>query len=58
MQILDIPIRKLIIDSGSEDETTSLAINNGFEVVNIKKNEFNHGGTRNRAVEILNTISA
>lgn len=53
MQILDIPIRKLIIDSGSKDETKSIAISNGFEVINIKKDEFNHGGTRNLAVEIL-----
>ncbi|WP_161568949.1 glycosyltransferase family 2 protein [Exiguobacterium sp. SH0S2] len=53
VQNLDIPIRKLIIDSGSKDETTAMATRNGFEVVEINKSEFNHGGTRNLAVEIL-----
>lgn len=52
-QILDFPIRKLIIDSGSQDKTILLAENNGFEIVKIQKKDFNHGGTRNLAVEIL-----
>jgi rhamnosyltransferase len=45
--------RKLIIDSGSNDETVKTAIINGFEVINISKSEFNHGGTRNKGIELL-----
>ncbi|MDA9555552.1 glycosyltransferase [Pelobium sp.] len=44
---------KLIIDSGSQDKTVQIAKKNGFEVINISKNEFNHGGTRNKAIESL-----
>ena len=45
--------RKLVIDSESADDTPSVAKAAGFDVVTIKKSEFNHGGTRQRAVEIL-----
>ena len=40
-----------IIDSGSNDDTVSTATNAGFHVLSINKDEFNHGGTRNLAVE-------
>lgn len=38
--------RKIIVDSGSTDDTVPLAIKYGFEVISIKKSEFNHGRTR------------
>ncbi|CAM3456381.1 rhamnosyltransferase [Rouxiella silvae] len=42
----------LVIDSGSRDETAVLAEQAGFKVVSISSQEFNHGGTRNLAVEL------
>lgn len=48
------PYRLLIIDSASTDQTTVLAESAGFEVVRISRSEFNHGGTRQWAVEYLN----
>ena len=53
MQKNDFHIEKLIIDSGSLDQTVNLATENGFKVVEIDKSDFNHGATRNMAVEIL-----
>lgn len=38
-----------VIDSGSKDDTTSIAEKAGFNVVTISSREFNHGGTRNKA---------
>lgn len=40
-----------VIDSSSSDNTVSVAISNGFNVLTIPGNEFNHGGTRNLAVK-------
>lgn len=40
----------IIVDSESLDNTVKLARDSEFEVLNIKKSEFNHGGTRNLAV--------
>lgn len=40
----------LIIDSGSSDSTVELAKNEKFEVIEIDSKDFNHGGTRNLAV--------
>lgn len=55
INLQDVKFRsKLIIDSGSKDETTKTAFVNGFEIHNINKKEFNHGGTRNKGVELLN----
>jgi len=48
------PYRLLNIDSASTDETASLAQDAGFEVVRIERSQFNHGGTRQWAVEHLN----
>jgi rhamnosyltransferase len=48
------PCRLLVIDSASTDETPSLAQDAGFEVVRIERSQFNHGGTRQWAVEYLN----
>ncbi|MFC3395018.1 glycosyltransferase [Brenneria rubrifaciens] len=41
-----------VIDSGSNDATTEIADGFGFNVINIDAKEFNHGGTRNQAVDI------
>lgn len=40
-----------VIDSGSKDGTATLAEQAGFNVMSISSMEFNHGGTRNLAVE-------
>lgn len=40
------PHRKIILDSGSSDDTVSLAEKNGFEILGIKKNDFDHGYAR------------
>ncbi|HFT1076404.1 glycosyltransferase family 2 protein [Escherichia coli] len=39
-----------VIDSSSKDETVSIAIEAGFNIVTIGGHQFNHGGTRNLAV--------
>lgn len=47
--------KKIIVDSGSTDKTVALAKQNGFDVININKSDFDHGRTRqllaNNAVE-------
>jgi rhamnosyltransferase len=40
-----------VIDSGSRDGTAALAEQAGFNVIGISSQEFNHGGTRNLAVD-------
>lgn len=45
--------RLLMIDSSSADATVSVAKQHGFEVMVIKKSEFDHGGTRAIAAEML-----
>ncbi len=47
------PERLIIIDSSSSDETVELARNAGFEVYSIPREEFNHGGTRQKSVDFL-----
>jgi rhamnosyltransferase len=47
------PQRLLNIDSASTDLTTALAQSAGFEIVRIQRAQFNHGGTRQWAVEYL-----
>jgi rhamnosyltransferase len=48
------PEQVLIIDSSSADGTAELASAAGFQVCSIPKEEYNHGGTRHLATEILN----
>ena len=48
--------QKLVIDSQSSDETVKLAKKNKFDVVQIAKRDFNHGKTRQLAVDCLNNI--
>ncbi|HBY7241214.1 TPA: glycosyltransferase family 2 protein [Klebsiella pneumoniae] len=40
-----------VIDSESKDDTVNIAKQNGFDVQIIPGSEFNHGGTRNRAID-------
>jgi rhamnosyltransferase len=47
------PHRSIIVDSASTDSTVSLARSAGFEVISIERSQFNHGGTRQSAAEIL-----
>lgn len=47
------PDVKLVIDSGSIDNTVEAAKSHGFTVQQIRKDEFDHGGTRQMAVERL-----
>ena len=48
-----IPQRLLVIDSASADQSVVFAQQAGFEIVRIDRSEFNHGGTRQWAVEYL-----
>lgn len=43
--------KKLIIDSGSTDNTVKIARQSGFEIIKITKAEFNHGATRQLLVD-------
>ncbi len=47
------PRRLLLIDSSSTDRTTELAEESGFELIQINRDEFNHGRTRQMAVQQL-----
>jgi rhamnosyltransferase len=47
----DLPEKVSIIDSGSGDQTVAIAKKEGFEVIGIDKRDFNHGGTRQYAIE-------
>jgi len=44
--------KKIIIDSGSKDDTVQQALDNGFEVVQISTSEFNHGKTRQQLIDL------
>lgn len=48
-----LPTRKLIVDSESTDETARLAKKFGIEVLRIERKNFNHGTTRQFALETL-----
>lgn len=45
--------RRLVIDSSSTDGTPTLAGKRGWEVLSIKRCEFDHGGTRQQALHHL-----
>lgn len=47
------PGQVLIIDSSSEDGTRELAEAEGYQVFRIDKRDFNHGGTRQLAVDLV-----
>lgn len=42
----------IILDSESNDNTVEIAKDMGAQVINIKRKEFNHGGTRNKAIDL------
>lgn len=46
-----LSIKKLIVDSESTDDTAKLAENFGLEVLTIPRKSFNHGATRQFALE-------
>lgn len=52
-----LPTRKLIVDSESTDGTTELAKSFGVEVLSIARKNFNHGATRQLALEHLLKIA-
>jgi len=47
------PEQVLVIDSSSTDGTADLARRSGFQVFSIPRTQFNHGGTRQLATELL-----
>jgi len=44
---------KIIVDSGSRDNTVAIARQFGFKIINISKSEFNHGATRQLLVNAV-----
>ena len=46
-----LPTKKLIVDSESTDDTVKIAKNFGLEVLTIPRKSFNHGATRQFALE-------
>lgn len=46
-------LRVCVIDSGSQDWTLELARKAGWEIEDIPNHEFNHGGTRQKALKFL-----
>lgn len=46
----------VIIDSGSDDGSLEVAQSSGFDVHQIRKNEFNHGATRQFAVNLAGSV--
>lgn len=52
IQTQDIEIQeKIIVDSGSNDDTVPLAKKYGFDVIQIEKSEFDHGKTRQKLID-------
>lgn len=49
----DLPLKKLIVDSESTDDTVKLAERFNFDVLPIRRKSFNHGATRQLALEYL-----
>jgi rhamnosyltransferase len=47
------PGQVLIVDSSSDDGTRELAAAEGYEVVRIDRRDFNHGGTRQFALDFV-----
>lgn len=47
------PDQRLLIDSASTDHTISLALEAGFRVRSIRREDFSHGGTRQLAADSL-----
>lgn len=47
------PVQAVVIDSGSSGPEIEESQKYGFEIIRIAKSEFNHGGTRQKAVQHL-----
>ncbi|SFR14255.1 glycosyltransferase family 2 protein [Desulfoscipio geothermicus] len=47
------PNRKIVIDSGSDDDTVNIAKKYNWEIVLISKEEYNHGATRQMGVKLV-----
>lgn len=46
-----MPDEIIVADSQSQDDTTDMARNAGYRVLEINRSDFDHGGTRNYALE-------
>ena len=49
------PTKVVIIDSASEDRSLRVWEAYGFETISVRRSEFDHGGTRNRAAKHADT---
>lgn len=49
------PSEVIVIDSSSSDETVTVAAQKSFLLSVIDPKDFNHGGTRNRAVKMISS---
>ena len=49
----DLPLTKLIVDSESTDDTVTLAKKFNFDVMKVQRKNFNHGATRQSALDYL-----
>ena len=47
------PSQVLIVDSSSDDGTRELAAQQGYQVFRIDRHDFNHGGTRKLALDLV-----
>ena len=47
------PTDALVVDSTSEDKTVDIAKENGLRVFQITKEDFNHGRTRQKTLQLL-----
>lgn len=50
-------VRVCVVDTGSSDGTDEVARQHGFDVTGIMPEQFDHGGTRNEAVDIQADIA-
>jgi rhamnosyltransferase len=51
-----VPDVVLVIDSSSTDDTAERALAEGYRVHSIERKDFNHGGTRQLAIDLLGDI--
>lgn len=47
------PLQAIVLDSGSSGPEVGRSVDVGFEIIRIAKADFNHGGTRQKAIEHL-----